>query len=255
MIELKSVSMAYPGMEALRDVSLSVGDGEFVTLVGPSGCGKSTILRLVAGLVLPSAGEVAVADADSPTGHDADLGFVLQDATLLPWRSVFANAALPLELRRLTPDAIMPRVRESLDRVGLSDCADLLPRQLSGGMRMRASIARALALHPRLLLMDEPFGALDEISRQRLNDELLNLWQQQRWTCLFVTHSVQEAVFLSQRVLVMGPRPGRIAAEQRIDLPYPRHQALRTEAAFSELVRSLSQRLSAAGESAAENAL
>ena len=200
------------GVQALRDLNLEISrGGQFVSIVGPSGCGKSTFLRLVAGLDEPTSGELRV------EGHDPlGLAFVFQDATLLPWRSVAHNITLPLELRR---EAAAERVAQTLELVGLTDFAAAYPAQLSGGMRMRVSIARALVTRPQILLLDEPFGALDEITRQRLNEELLRLWQEDHWTSLFVTHNVSEAVFLSQRVLVMSARPGRILAD--IPIPFP----------------------------------
>ena len=233
------------GVEALRSVDLAVGNGRFASIVGPSGCGKSTLLRLVAGLEEPSGGALAV-DGRAPRARGAgpDLGFVFQDPTLLPWRPVARNVGLPLELRR-SPDP--GRVGELLDLVGLTEFADAFPAQLSGGMRMRASIARALATRPRLLLLDEPFGALDEITRQRLNEELLHLWQEDGWTGLFVTHNVPEAIFLGQQVLVMSARPGRILAEIDVPFPYPRDPLLRTAPEFIRLAGEISGRLAQAG--------
>ena len=233
------------GVEALRGVDLAVGKGRFASIVGPSGCGKSTLLRLVAGLEEPSGGALAVdGRASRARGAGPDLAFVFQDPTLLPWRSVAGNVGLPLELRR-SPDP--GRVGELLDLVGLTEFADAFPAQLSGGMRMRASIARALATRPRLLLLDEPFGALDEITRQRLNEELLHLWQEDGWTGLFVTHNVPEAVFLGQQVLVMSSRPGRILAEFDVPFPYPRDPLLRTAPEFIRLAGEISRRLAEAG--------
>ncbi|MCY3736794.1 MAG: ABC transporter ATP-binding protein [Gemmatimonadaceae bacterium] len=233
------------GVEALRGVDLAVGDGRFASIVGPSGCGKSTLLRLVAGLEEPSGGSLAVdGRARGARGAGPDLGFVFQEPTLLPWRPVARNVGLPLELRR-SPDP--GRVGELLDLVGLSEFADAFPAQLSGGMRMRASIARALATRPRLLLLDEPFGALDEITRRRLNEELLHLWQEDGWTGLFVTHNVPEAIFLGQQVLVMSARPGRILAEFDVPFPYPRDPLLRTAPEFIRLAGEVSGRLAEAG--------
>ena len=234
------------GVEALSGLDLAVGSGRFTSIVGPSGCGKSTLLRLVAGLDEPSGGALTV-DGEAPRkrrGGRPDLGFVFQDPTLLPWRSVARNVGLPLELRR-EPDP--GRVGQLLQLVGLTEFAGACPAQLSGGMRMRASIARALATRPRLLLLDEPFAALDEITRQRLNEELLRLWQEDRWTGLFVTHNVSEAVFLSQQVLVMSARPGRILQEIDIPFPYPRDPLLRTTPEFIGLAGEISGRLRAAG--------
>ncbi len=223
------------GVQALRDLNLAIGRGQFVSIVGPSGCGKSTFLRLVAGLDAPTSGQLRVA------GHDAlGLAFVFQDATLLPWRSVAHNITLPLELRR---EAAAERVAQTLELVGLTDFAAAYPAQLSGGMRMRVSIARALVTRPQILLLDEPFGALDEITRQRLNEELLRLWQEDRWTGLFVTHSVAEAAFLSQRVLVMSARPGRILADIPIPFPYPRTPPLRGTAEFVRITSEISRQL------------
>ena len=234
------------GVEALRGLDLTVGSGRFASIVGPSGCGKSTLLRLVAGLDEPSGGSLAV-DGRAP-GRDRDgrpdLGFVFQDPTLLPWRSVARNVGLPLELRR-NPDP--GRVDRLLELVGLAEFAGASPAQLSGGMRMRASIARALATRPRLLLLDEPFAALDEITRQRLNEELLRLWQEDGWTGLFVTHNVSEAVFLGQQVLVMSARPGRILAAIDVPFPYPRDPLLRTAPEFIGLAGEVSGRLAEAG--------
>ncbi|HIG55871.1 MAG TPA: ABC transporter ATP-binding protein [Candidatus Latescibacteria bacterium] len=234
------------GVEALRGVNLSIERGQFVSIVGPSGCGKSTFLRLVAGLDEPTGGTLTV---DGRTPKDArreqlDLAFIFQDATLLPWRSVARNVGLPLELREQT-DA--DRVAQVIDMVGLAEFADAYPAQLSGGMRMRASIARALATSPELLLLDEPFGALDEITRQRLNEELLRLWQEDRWTGLFITHNVYEAVFLSQRVLVMSARPGQLIADIAIPFDHPRDPNLRSTPEFVLLAETISHQLGEAG--------
>ena len=228
------------GVQALRDLNLEISRGQFVSIVGPSGCGKSTFLRLVAGLDAPTSGKLRV------EGHDPlGLAFVFQDATLLPWRSVAHNITLPLELRREDADE---RVAQTLELVGLTDFAAAYPAQLSGGMRMRVSIARALVTRPQILLLDEPFGALDEITRQRLNEELLRLWQEDRWTSLFVTHNVSEAVFLSQRVLVMSARPGRILADIPIPFPYPRSPYLRSAPEFIRIANGISRQLAHADE-------
>lgn len=235
------------GFEALSGVDLHVREHEFVAIIGPSGCGKSTFLRLVAGLQAPSHGVLRVNATQTPASKRgtsmAKLAYVLQDPTLLPWRHTEGNVALPLELRRFDRDEIAQRVTQALDMVGLSEFKHSFPHQLSGGMRMRASIARALALSPDLLLMDEPFGALDELSRIRLNEELLGLWERDRWTCLFVTHSVHEAVFLSQRVVVMSSRPGRILADVEVPFAFPRPRSLRAEPRFVEFAASVSTRL------------
>ncbi len=228
------------GVHALDTVDLRVRRGEFLTFIGPSGCGKSTLLRIAAGLVTPSSGEARRADQDATA-------FVFQSATLMPWASVAQNVALPLDLAGAPATEREARVSEALTRVGLSDFARALPRELSGGMQMRASIARALVTAPRLLLMDEPFGALDEITRGRLDRELLDLWNERRFTTLFVTHSLVEAVFVSTRVLVMSPRPGRIAAELVIDEPHPRDDSFRLSAGFAEQCARLQGLMVAAG--------
>ncbi len=231
LVDLAGVGKAYPnGTAALDGLDLRVSDGEFVCLVGPSGCGKSTALRMIAGLATPTAGEIRW-----PAEHAAgDIGFVFQEPTLLPWGRVWENVYLPLRLRGESRSAARDRVDESLELVGLTDFARAYPRELSGGMKMRVSIARALVTRPRLLLMDEPFAALDEITRFRLNDDLLRLWSEQAWTVLFVTHSVYESVYLAQRVLVMGAKPGRVVDEVTIEQPYPRDEAFRRDPGYAE---------------------
>jgi NitT/TauT family transport system ATP-binding protein len=232
LLRLDSVAKAYgPGAAALGPIDLTLEAGEFVAVLGPSGCGKSTLLRLIAGLVPPSSGRID--RRGIAAGDEQDIGFVFQDPTLLPWASVVDNVFLPLRLRGMERRAAMPRIREALARVGLDGASQRYPHQLSGGMRMRASIARALVTGPRLLLLDEPFAALDEITRFRLNDDLLALWRRERLTVLFVTHSVFEAVFLATRVLVMSAPPGRIAAELDPGLPQPRSGNLRADPAFA----------------------
>ena len=246
-VRAAAVHKRFPdGTIAIDTLDLDVEAGQFVALVGPSGCGKSTFLRLVAGLSQVSSGSLTVDGLPPPEARARHrrLAFVLQDPTLLRWRRVRGNVALPLELRHLPPTDIRRRVDEALELVRLLDVGDMYPQQLSGGMRMRVSIARALVADPSLLLMDEPFGALDEITRQRLEDELLALWQKRRFTCLFVTHSVQEAAYLSQRLLVMGPRPARIRAVHEIRFPEPRLSTLRTESAFVSLVARVTTDLS-----------
>jgi NitT/TauT family transport system ATP-binding protein len=230
------------GVEALKDVDLTIERGQFAAIVGPSGCGKSTFLRLVAGLDEHTAGQLSV-DGEPPLQarrRRGDLAYVFQEATLLPWRSVRRNVALPLELRQQSDSA---RIDEVLATVGLSEFADALPSQLSGGMRMRVSIARALVTQPGLLLLDEPFGALDEITRQRLNEELLRLWERDQWTGLFITHNVYEAAFLADRVFVMSARPGRIVADIPIPFEHPRDPGLRHQPHFAELAREISEEL------------
>jgi len=253
ILSLQSVDRRFDsGLIALRDVSLSVRDGEFVSLLGPSGCGKSTILRLVAGLDRPSAGRV-----DAPAlsrAAVADTAFVFQEATLMPWASVFDNVWLPLRLAGVSRAAAAERVHAALQRVGLREFHAAFPAELSGGMKMRGSIARALVTQPRVMLMDEPFAALDEFTRHQLNDDLLACWQAQRFAALFVTHSVFESVYLSQRVLVMGPRPGRVVAEIAIDEPYPRHAAFRRSPRFIAWCSELSAALEAAQAPRAEAA-
>ena len=225
------------GVLALSSVSLSISSGEFVTLLGPSGCGKSTVLRLIAGLELPSSGVVR-SPAQQHTQEYAT-AFVFQEPTLMPWTSVFDNVWLPLRLQGSSRDTSCARVDAALKSVGLEDFAQAYPAQLSGGMKMRASIARALITDPKILLMDEPFAALDDFSRHRLNDDLLH-WQQERSIAtLFVTHNIAEAVFLSSRVLVMGARPGRIIHELTIDEPYPRRPEFRESMRFVDYCRAL----------------
>ena len=242
LIDVRRVNKRYAnGTVALADVSLQVMPGEFVTLVGPSGCGKSTILRIVAGLGDVTSGRVTV-DGQPPAQARAgsnEMSFVFQDATLLPWQTVQGNVELPLKLRGVPKADRVGVVAEKLKLVGLDGFAKVYPRELSGGMKMRVSIARALALEPKVLLMDEPFGALDEITRQRLNDELLDLWRVAGCTVLFVTHNVFEAVFLSTRVMVMSSRPGRIVEEIAVDEPYPRPPEFRTSPRFTELAARL----------------
>jgi NitT/TauT family transport system ATP-binding protein len=228
------------GTRALRNLNLDVWPGEFVSLLGPSGCGKSTALRLIAGLSEPSRGAINwTGSAGRGTG---EIGFVFQEPTLMPWATVAANVRLPLKLAGLPADADT-RVAAALERVGLEGFAESYPRELSGGMRMRVSIARALVTEPNLLLMDEPFAALDEITRFKLNNDLLVLWQTLGKTVVFVTHSVFESVYLSQRIVVMTSRPGRVFTELAIDAPYPRDERFRTSAAYAALCRRTSEAL------------
>ena len=228
-ITVREVSKVFPdGTRALTPVDLDVGAGEFVSIVGPSGCGKSTLLRIIAGLTPATTGTCSAA----ARGHRA---FVFQDPTLLPWRQVRANAELLLELEGIGKPERRRRAQEALDLVGLDGFERAYPRSLSGGMKMRLSLARALALRPSLFLMDEPFSALDEITRETLNEELLSLWASEGFTALFVTHNVYEAVFLSSRVLVMSARPGRIVREIEVPLAYPRPDGIRTTREFAEL--------------------
>ena len=228
------------GTRALERIDASVMEGEFLSVLGPSGCGKSTLLRILAGLIPASEGAVAW-PAGAP--RRGEIGFVFQDATLMPWATVFDNVWLPLRLAGRSRADCRAQIEAALARVGLAEVADAHPRTLSGGMRMRVSIARALATRPRLLLMDEPFAALDEITRFRLNDDLLALWRERRFTTVFVTHSVFESVYLSTRILVMSPRPGRIVADLPVALPQPRTPEMRTSAEFAQQCRVVSERL------------
>nr|WP_314075647.1 ABC transporter ATP-binding protein [uncultured Roseococcus sp.] len=219
-------------------MTLDVAEGDFLALLGPSGCGKSTLLRMIAGLIEPSAGRL-------DWGRDArrEIGFVFQEPTLMPWATALRNVALPLELGGMPRHEAERRAAEWLARVELAGFEDAYPRALSGGMRMRVSIARALVTRPRLLLMDEPFAALDEITRFRLNDDLLKLWQAERFTAVFVTHSTFESVFLAERILVMSPRPGRVAAELHVPAGDRAAPEFRTSAAYAAHCRAVSQAL------------
>jgi NitT/TauT family transport system ATP-binding protein len=239
LVRVTDVTKAYKnGYVALRGVSLTVQEGEFVALVGPSGCGKSTLLRIIAGLGEYSSGEVTVGGLTPARSRKErqDIAFVFQDPTLLPWMTVERNVALPLELRGVPLQERQEPTRAAIAQVGLQGFEKAYPRQLSGGMRMRVSIARALVTRPRLLLLDEPFGALDEITRQRLNDELIQLYVATGVTIVFVTHNVFEASFLASRILVMTPAPGRISSELVNPVPYPRESAFRGTAEFSTIV-------------------
>ena len=245
-VEVLSVEKTYPnGTHALQPVNLTVREGEFVTLLGPSGCGKSTLLKMVAGLLEPSNGRLLLwrkpVDQIESTGHR--LSFVFQEPTLMPWARVQANVRLPLDLAGVNAAEAEARVLDALAMVGLDKFASHLPRELSGGMQMRVSIARGLVTQPTLLLMDEPFGALDEITRNRLDSDLLELWQRKKLTVVFVTHSIYEAVFLSTRVMVMAARPGRMVDELVIDEPYPRGPDFRVSTAFSQYAKHLQDSL------------
>ena len=236
------------GVVAVRDVDLEIRPGEFISLIGPSGCGKSTLLRIVGDLVQPSAGEVVVNGKSAHQARvDRDYGIVFQDAVLFDWRTVARNIGLPLELAGWGRERRKGRVQEMLELVELSGFESHHPWQLSGGMQQRVSIARALSIDPPLLLLDEPFGALDEMTRERLNLELLRIWQASGSTVVFVTHSISEAVFLSTRVVVMSPRPGRITGVVDVDLPQPRTFRTREEPRFAELIRDVRRTLRAGG--------
>ncbi|MBW4652952.1 MAG: ABC transporter ATP-binding protein [Kaiparowitsia implicata GSE-PSE-MK54-09C] len=239
---LSNVSKVYSnGTVALQDLNLAVNDGQFVSLLGPSGCGKSTVLRIVAGLGHMSSGQLS-------WSHQANrrMAFVFQEAALMPWATVQNNVRLPLKLSGMGKAASNAAVAEALEMVDLTGFESSYPRELSGGMKMRVSIARALVTKPEVLLMDEPFGALDEMTRSKLNSDLLNLWQQKQWTVVFVTHNIYEAVYLSNRVIVMAARPGRVVADVPIDAPYPRTEDFRTSAMFNHYCRDISARLSQA---------
>lgn len=223
-------------VHALKDLTLTIQPNEFISLIGPSGCGKSTLLRIIGDLTNTTSGQVTINGKSAPQARlDRDYGMVFQAATLYDWRTVAKNIQLPLELMKYPKEKKEARTREMLTLVELSDFAKHYPWQLSGGMQQRVSIARALAFEPSILLMDEPFGALDEMTRERLNLELLNIWQKTHTTVIFVTHSITEAVFLSTRVIVMSARPGRIIQDIKIDLPHPRNNDTRESVRFFEL--------------------
>jgi NitT/TauT family transport system ATP-binding protein len=240
LIELENVDKVFSnGTVALKRLSLAVGAHEFVSLLGPSGCGKSTALRLIAGLGSVSAGRIDWAGRSDPA-TDRDIGFVFQEPTLMPWATVFKNVYLPLRLARRGKSEVADRVMDAIAKVGLSGFENAYPRELSGGMKMRVSIARALVTEPKVLLMDEPFAALDEITRFKLNNDLLELWQDQSWTVIFVTHSVYESVYLSNRIVVMAARPGRVVANLDVKAPYPRDENYRTSEPYNQHCRTVS---------------
>jgi NitT/TauT family transport system ATP-binding protein len=242
-IEIAGVTKQYGNSRAvLQSVDLNIAKQEFVSIIGPSGCGKSTILKLIAGLANPTSGTIRV-DGMTPQNARETISFVFQDATLLPWRTVTQNIGLGLELEHVPGDRREKEIAGLLELVGLKQVAKSYPRELSGGMKMRVSIARALATNPRLMLLDEPFAALDEMSRDRLNEEILRLRAEQSWTAVFVTHSVSEAVFLSDRIVVLAPNPGRVYAEFRVDLPAPRTSAVRNSQEFDAIVSRVSHTL------------
>jgi NitT/TauT family transport system ATP-binding protein len=256
LIRIGRVAKVYQnGTVALSEVELSVAHGEFVSLLGPSGCGKSTLLRLIAGLGAVSSGTIdwPVSRYDASGEPIRDLGFVFQEPTLMPWATVADNVYLPLKLAGVGRRAAAPRIEEALAMVRLGRFAGSYPRELSGGMKMRVSIARALVVKPKVLLMDEPFAALDEITRFRLNNDLLRLWQEQRWTVIFVTHSVFESVYLSSRIVVMSSRPGRIIGEVAVEAPYPRDDAFRTSRTYNDFCRLTSAELARAMEDSEED--
>jgi NitT/TauT family transport system ATP-binding protein len=242
-IEFDAVVKSYgTGRLVLRGIDLTIQKGEFVSFIGPSGCGKSTVLKLISGLTPASSGTIRI-DGMTPKDARETVSFIFQDATLLPWRTVRENVGLGLELEHAATDLRKKTTAALLNLVGLDDVAGAYPRELSGGMKMRASIARALATNPRLLLMDEPFAALDEMTRDRLNEELLRLRAEQKWTAVFVTHSVAEAVFLSTRIIVLAPNPGRIHAIFPVHIPFPRTAELHETLEFETLVTQVSHSL------------
>jgi NitT/TauT family transport system ATP-binding protein len=257
-VSLRTVGRTFAKGEvvALKEIDLEIAPREFVSLIGPSGCGKSTLLRIIGDLIQPSAGEAVV---NGKTAHqarlDRDYGIVFQDAVLYDWRTVVKNIALPLELAGWDRSRRQARVGEMLELVELTGFEGRYPWQLSGGMQQRVSIARALSFSPALMLMDEPFGALDEMTRERLNGELLRIWDETGCTVVFVTHSIAEAVFLSTRVVVMSPRPGRIRGIVAIDLPQPRTAQTREDSRFFELVTQVRELLRGIESSEEEGAL
>ncbi|HKY24380.1 MAG TPA: ABC transporter ATP-binding protein, partial [Gaiella sp.] len=255
VVRLEGVTKQFgkAGVVALEDVGLDIGRGEFVSLIGPSGCGKSTLLRVVGDLIQPTGGAVEVNGKSAHQARlDRDYGIVFQDSVLFEWRTVARNIGLPLELAGWSRERRRERVQEMLELVELSGFEGHHPWQLSGGMQQRVSIARALSFEPALLLMDEPFGALDEMTRERLNLELLRIWAASGSTVVFVTHSISEAVFLSTRVVVMSPRPGRITGIVDVDLPQPRTFRTREEPRFAELIRDVRRTLRQGGGFEAE---
>jgi NitT/TauT family transport system ATP-binding protein len=242
-IAINHVNKVYSnGTLALQDMNLTINEGEFISLVGPSGCGKSTVLRLIAGLGKMSSGSIVLGE-----GHKKpELAFVFQEAALMPWANIVENVRLPLKLAGVSKRESRIAVQEAINLVGLAGFERNYPRELSGGMKMRVSIARALVTKPNIMLMDEPFGALDEMTRSKLNSDLLNLWQEKRWTVVFVTHNIYEAVYLSNRVIVMASRPGRVVADVAINAPYPRTEDFRTSQLCNEYCREVSARLTEA---------
>jgi NitT/TauT family transport system ATP-binding protein len=247
LLTIRNVSKVFGrDVVALRGMSLEVRQGDFVSLLGPSGCGKSTALRLIAGLMHPTSGRI-----EWHAGGDAGLGVVFQEPTLMPWATVAKNVWLPLRLKGRRFGACRAEIAEALEVVGLTGFEDAYPRELSGGMKMRVSIARALVTRPRLILMDEPFAALDEITRFKLNNDLLEMREKLDCTVIFVTHSVFESVFLSDRIVVMAARPGRVIRELNVDEPYPRAEEFRTSAEYAAQCRATSEALGVAMEGGA----
>ena len=246
LLRLSGISKVFSnGVTALTDVDLSIVRGEFISLLGPSGCGKSTLLKMIAGLIAPTKGLIdwPQSSYDVSGTPERSLGFVFQEPTLLPWRTIKANVELPLMLKGIGKQDIKERVEDALAQVGLSAFADSYPRQLSGGMKMRVSIARALAMRPQILLMDEPFAALDEITRNKLNNDLLAVYAKKGLTVIFVTHSVYESVYLSSRIVVMSARPGRVTADIPIVVNQPRDEEYRMSSLYNDRCRTVSAAL------------
>jgi len=242
----RQVAIRFGSTEVVAPLDLEICRHQFVSLVGPSGCGKTTLLRMIAGLLAPSSGTLELRPQDGTDSASSAVrrAFVFQDPTLLPWRNVKENVRLPLELQGITRQASDRAAKEAIRLVGLQEEDDgKFPRMLSGGMRMRVSLARALVTRPELLLLDEPFAPLDDLLRQRLNEELLAIWAREQWTAIFVTHNVAEAVFLSQRILVMGARPGHLVADIPIDFPYPRDYSLRATPQFAHITGEVTRQL------------
>lgn len=248
LLRVEAVDKVFPGnVEALKNMSLDVREGDFISLLGPSGCGKSTALRLMSGLSEPTSGRISWAEAR----QDGDLGVVFQEPTLMPWATVAQNVYLPFRLEGKSYSTVKDDILEALKLVGLEKFQNAYPRELSGGMKMRVSIARAMVTQPKLILMDEPFAALDEITRFKLNNDLLAMQARIGCTVIFVTHSVFESVFLSDRIVVMAARPGRVIEEVRVDAPYPRDEEFRTSAEYAAHCRAASKALEHAMEVAA----
>ncbi|WP_075216371.1 ABC transporter ATP-binding protein [Mongoliimonas terrestris] len=252
VVRLEGVTKSFAnGTLALDRLTLDVAPGEFLSLLGPSGCGKSTALRIIAGLSHPTSGRVDWPSAGEGAGaHARSIGFVFQEPTLMPWATVFNNVWLPLRLKGRSKASVRDAVMDALERVGLAAFADAYPRELSGGMKMRVSLARALVTRPKLLLMDEPFAALDEITRFKLNNDILKLQAELGWTVVFVTHSVFESVYLSSRIVVMAARPGRVFDEIAVPVPRPRNESFRTSPDYVALCREASDALTRAMQAA-----
>jgi ABC-type nitrate/sulfonate/bicarbonate transport system ATPase subunit len=254
---VENVSRVFPAVRggtptrALEPTNLNVADNDFVTILGPSGCGKSTLLRMVAGLDTPTTGRILL-DGKAITGPGADRGMVFQSYTLFPWLTVAENIAFGLRERGISQKERSSIAREWLDKVGLTSFANHFPKQLSGGMQQRTAIARALANDPKILLLDEPFGALDNQTRALMQELLLGIWERERKTVIFVTHDIEEAIFLASRVVVMSARPGRIKADIPVDLPHPRHYTIKTSPAFSDLKARLTEEIRVEAVLAAE---